>query len=66
MRARTRYPTSEVLQEIARLRHELTEPECRARAERMAHQQSAQGRSDMVLKLREGRKHIAEKDLQDW
>lgn len=41
-----------MLQEIARLRFELTEAECRARAERMARQQSAEWKATLRERLR--------------
>lgn len=53
---RNRYPSPELLQEIANLRFELTEEECRKRAERMEEQASEDGRSAMVRRLRDNRR----------
>lgn len=44
--------TPEVLAEIRRLKADLKEPECRKRAERLARQHSAEGRAEMVERLR--------------
>jgi len=49
---RNRHPSPELLQDIARLRFELTEEECRKRTERLAKQASAEGRAAMVQWLR--------------
>lgn len=48
-----RYATPEVLAEVRRLKAELSEEECRKRADRMAHQHSAEGREEMKKRLRE-------------
>jgi len=42
----------EVLRQIAQLRADLRETECRKRAERMARQASKEGRAEMVRNLR--------------
>ena len=45
-------PSREVLADLARLKRELREPECIARAKRMEAQSSPEGRRKSVEKLR--------------
>lgn len=47
-----RCPTPALLQEIANLKRDLSEPACRARAERMAQQASDDGRAAIVQRIR--------------
>jgi len=50
-----RYPAPALFQEIARLRHDLTEMDCRARAEAFAALATPEGREKAVRRLRERR-----------
>jgi hypothetical protein len=50
-----RYPTPALLQEIARLRYDLTEQACRARAEALYALATPEGLEHAVRRLRERR-----------
>lgn len=60
-----KYPSPALMEAIARLRRDLREPACRARAERMARQGGKEGREHIIQRLREdATAKIAE--VADW
>ena len=53
-----RHPSTALLADIARLRADLREEACRARAQRMVRQVSAEGRMEFVRRLRAARARV--------